>query len=68
MGSAVLTNRRTRQLQVTRNRADALPANQMSAPDFGNHIHEQHPRNSSSKARVYAYRGAGLFNANADVM
>jgi len=38
------------QFQVTRDRADALLADQTTAPDLGNHIHEQHPRFSSAKA------------------
>ena len=50
LGPAMLANRRTGQFQVTRNRADALLADQTTAPDLGNHIHEQHPRFSSAKA------------------
>ena len=46
---ATLANGWTRQLQVTRNRTDALFADQMTAPDFGNHIHKQHPRHSGGK-------------------
>src|SRR5208282_3573963 len=50
LGPAMLANGGPRQLQVTRDRTDALFANQMTAPDFGNHIHEQHPRFSSETA------------------
>jgi hypothetical protein len=38
------------QLQVTRDRADALMADQMAAPDLGNQVHEQHPRFPSKNA------------------
>ena len=50
LGPAMLANRGTGQFQVTRDRADALLADQTTAPDLGNHIHEQHPRFSSAKA------------------
>jgi len=50
LGPAMFANGRARQLQVTRDRTDALPADQMTAPDLGNHIHEQHPRFSGQTA------------------
>jgi hypothetical protein len=50
LGPAMLANRRTRQFQATRNRTDALLADQMTAPDFRNYIHEQHPRFSGQTA------------------
>jgi hypothetical protein len=50
LGAAMLANGWARQFQVTRNRADALLADQMTAPDLGNHIHEQHPRFSGQTA------------------
>ena len=50
LGPAMLANRRARQFQVTRDRTDALLADQMTAPDLGNHIHEQHPRFSGQTA------------------
>jgi hypothetical protein len=50
LAPAMLANRRARQFQVSRDRADALLADQMPAPDFGNHIHKQHPRFSSKTA------------------
>ena len=50
LGAAMLANGRTRQLQVSRDGADALLADQMTAPDLGNHIHEQHPRFSGKTA------------------
>ena len=50
LGSAVLANRRARQFHVTRDRTDALLTDQMTAPDLGNHIHEQHPRFSGQTA------------------
>jgi hypothetical protein len=50
LGAAMLAHRRARQFQGTRNRADALLADQMTAPDLGNHIHEQHPRFSGQTA------------------
>ncbi len=49
LSSAMLANGGTGQLQVTRNRADALLADQTTAPDLGNHIHQQHPRHSGGK-------------------
>jgi hypothetical protein len=38
-GLQVLAHCRTRQLQVACNRADALAADQMTTPDFGNNFH-----------------------------
>jgi hypothetical protein len=54
LGSAMLANRRTRQFQVTRDRADALLADQMTAPNFGNHIHKQHPQTLQRNRRMIA--------------
>ena len=39
LGLQVLAYRRAGQLQVTRNRADALAADQMTTPDFGYDFH-----------------------------
>jgi hypothetical protein len=39
LGLQVLAHRRTGQFQVTRNRADALAADQMTTPDFGYDFH-----------------------------
>ena len=50
LGAAMFANRRARQFQVTRDRTDALLADQMTAPNFCNHIHKQHPRFSSETA------------------
>ena len=49
-GAAMLAHRGTGQVQVTRDRADALLADQMTTTDLGNHIHGQHPRSPSAKA------------------
>jgi hypothetical protein len=50
----MLANRWARQFQITRDRTDALLANQMTAPDLGNHIHEQQPQILQRKRRMIA--------------
>jgi len=50
LGPAVFANRRAGQVQVTRDRADALLAHRTAKSNFGNQIHDQHPRFSSSNA------------------
>jgi hypothetical protein len=50
LGAAMFANRGARQFQVSRDRTDALLADQMTAPDLGNLIHKQHPRSSSVNA------------------
>ena len=50
LAAAMLAHRGTGQVQITRDRADALLADQMTTTDLGNHIHGQHPRFPSAKA------------------
>ena len=49
-GAAVLANCWARQVQVTRDRTDALLAHRAAKSNFGNQAHDQHPRFSSAKA------------------
>jgi uncharacterized protein (DUF2252 family) len=49
------THCRARQFQVTRDRTDALLADQMTAPDLGNHILKQHPEILQRKRRMIVW-------------
>ena len=50
LGPAVLANRGPGEVQITRDRTDALLAHGTAKSNFGNQVHDQHPRISSAKA------------------
>ena len=49
--AAMFTHSRPGQVQITGDRTDTLLADEVTTPDLGNQIHDQHPRFSNAKAR-----------------